>query len=74
MNLPEGTYTIKAKCGLGSLIIYDGSDSLLVLEMMGLDQYGTPVINNVRLDKGSKIQIILVILLGAALILGGGFS
>ncbi|WP_144555444.1 hypothetical protein [Bacillus sp. X1(2014)] len=57
LDLPEGTYTINAKSGLGSLVIYDASDSLLVLEMMGLDQYGTPVIHNVRLDKGSRIEI-----------------
>jgi len=35
----------------------DGSESLLVLECMGLDQDDTHVINNVRLDKGSRIEI-----------------
>ena len=58
LNLPIGTYTISSKSGAGNLVIYDGKGMLKVNEIMSLTESGTtPKVNNVPLDKGSKIEI-----------------
>jgi len=58
LNLPEGTYKIESKSGVGGVSIYNSHEMLIVNEMMDYNhEYGTNIINNVVLDKGSKIQI-----------------